>query len=56
MVEELVKLVRIVVESMMYGMRFPHGRGRRLALRAVTLLRLVIETKTKPQFKFSLFS
>ena len=56
MVEELVKLVRMVEEFVMCGMRSTHGRGRRLALRAATLLRLVIETKIKLQPKFSLFS
>ena len=50
MVKELVELVRIVVEFVMCGMRSTHGRGRRLALRAV------IETKIKLQSKFSLFS
>ena len=46
MVEESVRLVRIVVESVTFGMRFLHSRGRRLDLRAVAILRLVIvETK-----------
>ena len=52
----MVELVRIVVEFVMCGMRFTHGRGRRLALRAVTPLRLVIGTQIKLQSKFSLFS
>ena len=42
----MVELVRIVVEFVMFEMRFLHGRGRRLDLRAVAILRLVIiETK-----------
>ena len=44
----MVRLVRIVVESVMYGMRFPHGRGRRLELGAVTILRLVITETNIP--------
>ena len=49
MVKELVELVKIVVEFVMCGMRFTHGRGRRLALRAV------IETKIKLFVIFFIF-